>query len=178
MGGFNITILLEIDVSYQGSLILYYNYLTVIYFKQLRQARSVFLIQIVLQQLEWRRGLISRGLIVSLCYPAVKLEINARELCRQCTIPDCSYPSGYYRTQDVLSKIISRFFGRIFHACSEQNWAAECQSSVQQNAVSKLEFRKNVVGCQQVLCLLAWQKYSSSEFSSLLPNQTHKYWSL
>jgi len=34
MGGFNITILLEIDVSYQGSLILYYNYLTVFYFKQ------------------------------------------------------------------------------------------------------------------------------------------------
>jgi len=71
-----------------------------------------------------------RGLIVSLCYPAVKLEINARELCRQCTIPDCSHPSGYYRAQDVLSKIISRFFGRIFRACSEQNWAAECQSLV------------------------------------------------
>jgi len=33
-GGFKITILLEIDVSYQGSLILYYNYLTVFYFKQ------------------------------------------------------------------------------------------------------------------------------------------------
>jgi len=34
MGGFNITILLEIDVSYQGSLILYYFFLIVIYFKQ------------------------------------------------------------------------------------------------------------------------------------------------